>query len=238
MKDSRINIELCGRCRAGIVAGGLCSQGCEFDGAGMSGRPIIVQQYQIVGETNFPAGRGASGEEPKEESGREAGASGVEAEGKKTPSDIETILHQEDFERMFCVDCGKKPEEHTLNLNNLCHNSSAVRVSYSGGRLYVDCFVCHKGIAIVQVAKKGTKVSDLHIRKVEALGRVADAASALVKQNEDPWKENLCAKCKTHPRVKALNEALADLQEVQKGFSHSFDNPGPGVIKVDPEDKW
>lgn len=61
-------------------------------------------------------------------------------------------------------------------------------------------------------------MSDLLVRKVEALYRVADAASELLKTNEDPWKENLCADCKCHHRVRMLNAALAELQEIQKEF--------------------
>jgi ribosomal protein S27E len=71
---------------------------------------------------------------------------------ESTPGEV---LMQEDFAKMFCQDCGKKPEEHTLTLTNKCHRSSAVKVTYSGGRLYVDCWKCGEGIAVVQVAKKG-----------------------------------------------------------------------------------
>lgn len=74
---------------------------------------------------------------------------------KSTNSGIETVLAQEDFSKMFCLDCGKKPEDHTLTLSNRCHESDAVRVTYSGGRLYIDCHRCGSGIAVVQVAKRG-----------------------------------------------------------------------------------
>ena len=68
------------------------------------------------------------------------------------PSSIGKVLTQADFNGMLCQDCGKKPEDHTLTLSNKCHRSKAVKVTYSGGRLYVDCFVCGQGIAVVQVA--------------------------------------------------------------------------------------
>lgn len=70
-----------------------------------------------------------------------------------TPSSIGRVLTQEDFDQMFCLDCGKKPEEHTLILSNKCHHNDAVKVTYSGGRLYIDCHRCGLGIAVVQVAK-------------------------------------------------------------------------------------
>lgn len=72
---------------------------------------------------------------------------------QETPSGIEGILTQEHFNKMFCLNCGKKPEEHTLVLSNRCHKNDAVKVTYSAGRLYIDCHHCGKGIAIVQVAK-------------------------------------------------------------------------------------
>jgi hypothetical protein len=79
-------------------------------------------------------------------------------EGKEplfsVPANIGKVLTQEDFNAMFCTDCGKKPEEHTLRLTNKCHRTDAVKVTYSGGRLYVDCFKCNKGIAVVSVAKR------------------------------------------------------------------------------------
>ena len=73
----------------------------------------------------------------------------------ETPSSTGKVLYQEDFNKMFCEGCGKTPEEHTLKLSNRCHRSDAVKVTYSSGRLYVDCFKCGAGIAVIQVAQKG-----------------------------------------------------------------------------------
>jgi len=73
---------------------------------------------------------------------------------KSTPSGIDKVLVQKDFNEMLCADCGKKIEEHTLTLGNHCHHNNAVKVTYSDGRLYIDCFKCGRGVAIVKVAKE------------------------------------------------------------------------------------
>lgn len=71
---------------------------------------------------------------------------------RSVPTDINKVLTQRDFDKVLCRDCGRKPEEHTVVLRNCCHDTSAVEVKYSAGRLYIDCYACGRGIAIVQVA--------------------------------------------------------------------------------------
>jgi len=65
-------------------------------------------------------------------------------------------IYREDLDRSVCEGCGKRPEDHTFQVNPVCHDDAGVVAEYrvGEGTLRLYCKVCNDLVMVLQVARR------------------------------------------------------------------------------------